>query len=122
MAGMSASELVGLLVIYDIICQYIIHMRRRFQQYPSLEFPDNLQVVPAIGLFHVHGHKDECVARYSPNYIRGTGHVDGEVLETLWAVLNAIADSFRNMSPAGRKDLMNAHMRWSNLRKILTCG
>ncbi|EIW73921.1 hypothetical protein CONPUDRAFT_68163, partial [Coniophora puteana RWD-64-598 SS2] len=121
MAGMSDEELLGFIFIYDIICQYFIHFRRRFGHYPHIAFPEDVDVVPAIGLFHVHGHKDECVARYSPNYIRGMGNIDGEVLETLWAVLNAIANSFRNMSASGRKDLMNAQMRWSNLRKMLTC-
>ncbi|EIW78072.1 hypothetical protein CONPUDRAFT_157234 [Coniophora puteana RWD-64-598 SS2] len=121
MAGMSDEELLGFIFIYDIICQYFIHFRRRFGHYPHIAFPEHVDVVPAIGLFHVHGHKDECVARYSPNYIRGMGNIDGEVLETLWAVLNAIANSFRNMSASGRKDLMNAQMRWSNLRKMLTC-
>jgi hypothetical protein len=37
-----------------------------------------------------HGHKDECLYWWATNYIPGAGVIDGEVLETLWSVLNKV--------------------------------
>ncbi|KIK72127.1 hypothetical protein PAXRUDRAFT_77389, partial [Paxillus rubicundulus Ve08.2h10] len=30
-------------------------------------------------LWHVHGHRNECFARYSPGFIQGAGRVEGEI-------------------------------------------
>ncbi|EIW75517.1 hypothetical protein CONPUDRAFT_22788, partial [Coniophora puteana RWD-64-598 SS2] len=118
-AGWQWPLLLGVILYYDIMCQYIINFAKRMKKSKHLSWPDGVELIPAIGLFHVHGHKDECVAKFSPTFIEGTGHVDGEVLETLWAALNDIAASTLNMSTSWRVDVLNAHMRWSNLRKIM---
>jgi hypothetical protein len=44
------------MLIYDIICQYIIHILECI----GAHLPAGLTIDQAIGLFHVHGHKDEC--------------------------------------------------------------
>ncbi|EIW73782.1 hypothetical protein CONPUDRAFT_29248, partial [Coniophora puteana RWD-64-598 SS2] len=121
-AGWQWPLLLGIILYYDIMCQYIINFAKRMKKSKHLSWPDGVELIPAIGLFHVHGHKDECVAKFSPTFIEGTGHVDGEILETLWAALNDIAASTLNMSTSWRVDVLNAHMRWSNLRKIMEIG
>src|ERR1700723_3478035 len=56
----------GVMLIYDIVCQYIVHLRERIGEH----LPDDLVIDQAIGLFHVHGHKDECFFRYTIIYSR----------------------------------------------------
>ena len=44
----------GAMLIYDIVCQYIIHLNERIGHL----LPQGLTLDRAIGLFHVHGHKE----------------------------------------------------------------
>jgi len=52
--------------------------------------PDGLEIDWAIGLFHIHSHKEECFYRFAPCFIPGTGIVAGKACEPLWAKLNLI--------------------------------
>ena len=45
--------------------------------------------------------------------------VDGEILETLWAALNKIADSTRSQSTAHRHETLDDHMNDSNWKKLI---
>ena len=45
--------------------------------------------------------------------------VDGEILETLWAALNKIADSTRSQSTAHRRETLDDHMNDSNWKKLI---
>jgi len=56
-----------ILHIYDINCQYCIHLRERIESNDLLNIPDHIEILHAIGLFHVHGHKDECLYRWATN-------------------------------------------------------
>ncbi|KAN0129865.1 hypothetical protein V8E53_012337 [Lactarius tabidus] len=93
------------LVMYDIMCQYGVHLKERLQT--------------GIGLFHIHGHQDSCLPRYSPSYIPGAKQVDGEIIETLWAPLNNISRSIRGMSLAHRQEVLDVHMNHSNWKKMV---
>ena len=105
---------------YDIMCQYLVHMMSRFKNNPYLELPTSLtHIAKAIGLFHIHGHKDDCFARYAPTFILGAGIVDGEIIETLWEPLNPIAPSARKASPEHRWEIIDDHMNHSNWKKLL---
>jgi hypothetical protein len=104
--------------LYDIMCQYWKNLKKRFDGNPYLTMPDGVEVLRGIGLFHVHGHKDECYGRFAPTFIPGAGMVDGEVLETLWAVLNGIADSTRSQSTGHRQETLDDHMNDSNWKKL----
>jgi hypothetical protein len=79
-------EQQGLLFIYDIACQYSIHLQERIGH----RLPQNLSIDSAIGLFHVHGHKDSCFFRYATSFIPGAAVVAGEILESLWSTLNTV--------------------------------
>ena len=107
------------LLSYDLMCQFWKNLERRFQGNPHLTFPQALETLRAIGLFHVHGHVDHCYARYAPTFIPGAGMVDGEVLETLWAALNKIADSARSQSTAHRRETLDDLMNDSNWKKLV---
>ena len=119
------SNLAGIpsaIILYDIMCQYGKHLRRRMEHGPYLQVPDGLEIRQGIGLFHVHGHQDKCFPRYAPNFIPGAGQVDGEILETLWAPLNNITGSTRGMTAAHRREILDDHMGDSNWKKLIRMG
>ena len=79
------------LVMYDIMCQYGVHLKERVENSLGLSLPNSLELHTGIGLFHIHGHQDPCLPRFSPSYIPDAKQVDGEIIETLWAPLNNIS-------------------------------
>ncbi|KAH9013825.1 hypothetical protein EDB83DRAFT_2233173 [Lactarius deliciosus] len=107
------------LVMYDIMCQYGVHFQERVERSPELSLSSSLQLRTGIGLFHIHGHQDSCLPRFSPSYIPGAKQVDGEIIETLWAPLNNISRSICGMSLAHRQEVLDAHMNHSNWKKMV---
>ncbi|KAF8258051.1 hypothetical protein EI94DRAFT_1708367 [Lactarius quietus] len=107
------------LVMYDIMCQYRVNFQDRVKDSPHLSLPSSSELWTGIGLFHIHGHQDSCLPRYSPNYIPGAKQVDGEMIETLWAPLNNISRSIRGMSLSHRQEVLDAHMNHSNWKKLV---
>ena len=105
----------GLLLIYDIVCQYIVHLLDRIGHL----LPEGLHVDAAIGLFHVHAHKDDCFFRFASTFIPGAGIVAGEILESLWSTLNSISPSARTATLAHRADILDDHATDSNHKKML---
>ena len=79
------------LVMYDIMCQYGVHLKERVENSPELSLPNSLKLHTGIGLVHIHDHQDSCLPCFSPSYIPGAKQVDGEIIETLWAPLNHIS-------------------------------
>lgn len=104
--------------MYDIACQYCVHLRERIGHL----LPRALNIDRAIGLFHVHGHKDQCFFRYSPAFIPKTGKVAGEILESLWSVLNNIAPSTRTATLPHRQEILDDHTSDSNHKKGIGMG
>ena len=117
-----SEDVPGVILAYDIACQYSINFRRRIKEGPFLDIPENLPVLPAIGLFHVHGHQQTCYARYAPTFVRGIGKGDGEILETNWSVLNGISPMTRTMTLAHRAEVMDAHFADNNWKKMINMG
>ena len=115
-------ETPGVILAYDINCQYSINLRRRLEEGPFLHNWEDLPILPAIGLFHVHGHQEKCYARYAPTFVRGMGKGDGEILETNWSVLNGISAMTRTMALAHRSEVMDAHIGDNNWKKMINMG
>ena len=107
------------LVMYDIMCQYGIHLMERVEKSPGLSIPDSLELHTGTGLFHIHGHQDSCLPWLSPGYIPGVKQVDGEIIETLWAPFNIISWSIWGMSLAHCQEVLDAHMNHSNWKKMI---
>ena len=95
----------GILFIYDIVCQYIIHLKDHIGEL----LPLGLSVDAAIGLFHVHAHKDECFFRYATSFIPGAGITTGEILESMWSALNSISPVVRTATLAHRAEVLDDH-------------
>lgn len=115
-------DVPGVILAYDIACQYSVNFRRRIREGPFLDIPASLPVLPAIGLFHVHGHQQSCYARFAPTFVRGIGKGDGEILETNWGVLNGISPMTRTMTLAHRSEVMDAHFADNNWKKMINMG
>ncbi|KAI6040087.1 hypothetical protein EDC04DRAFT_2602734 [Pisolithus marmoratus] len=117
--GYHSESITKALVIYDVGCQWSINFRSRVKNSPSLLLPLALEIVPAVGKFHLAAHKLSCFPRYSLNFIKGAGHLDGEILETLWAPFNKISPTARSMTQAHRQEVYDDHMRDSNWKKLV---
>ena len=112
-----------IMLLYDIVCKFIINFRDRRLELPEfLKIPEALTIKMGIGLFHVHGHIKQCFARYAPTFIRGSGMVAGEIIETLWSSLNHTASSARTMSWHHRQEYLDSHMGDSNWKKLTGMG
>jgi len=110
------------LICYDVMCQWSVHMMERVRSSRYLKIPDGVELRLGIGLFHIHGHQDTCLARYSPSFIEGSRQIDGETIETLWAPLNEISRSTRGMSTSHRREVIDDHMNDSNWKKLVDLG
>ena len=108
----------GAMIIYDIVCQYFIYL---LEQIGHL-LPEGLSLNRAIGLFHVHGHKDECFFRYATSFIPKAGVTVGEILEMLWSNLNAMSPTVRTATLANRAETIDDHATDSNWKKWLNIG
>lgn len=112
-----------LLVMYDVACQYRKKVQSRFNRASSLiPWPLALIIYWGIGLFHIHGHQQDCFPKFSPTFIVGAGNIDGEIIETLWAFLNRISGSIRAMATLHRKEVLDDHMNEMNWRKTVGMG
>lgn len=107
---------------YDIMCQYWRNLSKRFEKNSHLSLPDGVDIKRAIGLFHVHGHIEQCFSRYAPTYVPGSGMVAGEILESLWAVSNGASDIARSMTTQSRREYLDDQFNDSNMKKILGIG
>ncbi|KAI6046731.1 hypothetical protein EDC04DRAFT_2982725 [Pisolithus marmoratus] len=103
-------------------CQWSINIRTKVKNSPSLLLSPALEIVPAVGKFHLAAHKLSCFPRYSLNFIKGAGHLDREILETLWAPFNKISPTARSMTQAHRQEVYDDHMRDSNWKKLVGMG
>jgi hypothetical protein len=117
-----SGDIGSALIIYDVACQWSIHFHERVDRSYHLSLPPSIKILPAIGKFHLSAHKLQCFPRFSLNFITGAGHIDGEILETLWAPFNKISPTARSMTLAHRKEVLDDHMRDSNWKKLVGIG
>jgi hypothetical protein len=82
----------------------------------------SLDIDRAIGLFHVHGHKAECLYRFASSFIPGAGIVAGEIIKSLWATLNTITPATRKATLAHWAEIIDDHTGDSNFKKTIRMG
>ncbi|KAG2049430.1 hypothetical protein BDR06DRAFT_984372 [Suillus hirtellus] len=107
------------LTFYDINCQYNKHFQHRVNESLYLSLPSGMEIIPGIGLWHVHGHQDKCYVRYASTFITGATRIDGEIMEMLWAPLNIISPAVRGMSTPHRQECLDYQMNDSNFMKMI---
>lgn len=120
--GHNTDGLSRALTFYDVNCQYNKYLRRRVADSLHLTIPSGMEIVPGIGLWHVHGHQDKCYVRYASNFIQGAARIDGEIMETLWAPLNIISPSARGMSTPHQQECLDFQMNDCNFMKMIRMG
>ena len=118
----NVAGLSRIIVIYDIMCQYFKRLNARMEESQYITLPLGVAILHGIGLFHVGGHVWQCFSRFSPTFIAGAGQADGEILESLWSVLNEISPSTQNATHASRIETLDDHMGDSNFKKMLDIG
>ena len=110
------------LVIYDIGCEWIINFLRRLLQSNHMTLDSALEILVAVGKFHLNAHVLNCFVKFSLNFMEGAGQIDGEILETLWSAFNKIAGSARTMTKAGRREVYDDFLRDTNFKKLVGIG
>jgi len=110
------------ITIYDVACQWSRNFKRRVQGSKYLDIPADLEVVPAVGKWHLGAHVVDCFPKFSLNFIQGIGQVDGEILETLWSTTNKVAGTTRAMGKSHRSEVLDDNMYDSNWKKWVGIG
>jgi hypothetical protein len=82
----------------------------------------SITVFGAIGKFHLADHVDSCFSKWSLNFMKGAGHIDGEIMETLWSGMNKVSGAARSMSKAHRQETLDDYMRDANWKKMVGIG
>jgi hypothetical protein len=115
--------LLGVVGLYDVACQWIIHLSKRIEKGDYLDMPEFEEGIKAlVGKFHISAHVKGCFEEFSPNFFKGIGQVDGEILETLWSRFNPSSRMVRTASKAHRREILDDHMRDSNWKKQVGMG
>jgi hypothetical protein len=110
------------LLIYDIGCEWWINFLRRVEACPHLSWDQGRKLTVAVGKWHLAAHVKECFCKFSLNFILGAGHLDGEIMETVWSKLNGPGRTARAMSLARRLEFLNHHIRDMNFKKMVSMG
>ncbi|KAJ2966642.1 hypothetical protein NUW54_g13746 [Trametes sanguinea] len=84
---------------YDIFCQYIKKLRARLRdefgvclnELVSIVSAELPEIIAAVGKYHLAMHTAECRHKFSLHLLPGAAMSDGETLERVWAITNAIA-------------------------------
>ena len=54
--------------------------------------------------------------------MKGAGHIDGEIMETLWSGMNKVSGAARSMTKAHRQETLDDYMRDANWKKTIGIG
>lgn len=108
--------------IYDVCCQWIRNFLKRVATSKYLDIPSGVVLIPAVGKWHLGAHVVECFPKFSLNFIKGIGQVDGEILETLWSTTNKVAGTTRAMGKSHRTEVLDDNMYDSNWKKWMGIG
>ncbi|KAJ6583261.1 hypothetical protein B0H10DRAFT_1833968, partial [Mycena sp. CBHHK59/15] len=71
---------------------------------------------------HINGHGVDCQAIWQAVYFACRAHFHGETAEVLWAFLNPLGSSTRQMTAAARHDIINFVIDAWNRLKIVRQG
>src|SRR5882762_1539834 len=63
-------DILTALVMYDIMCQYRVHLKECVEKSKEISIPSFLKLQTGIGLFHIHSHQDTCLPQYSPTSVK----------------------------------------------------
>ncbi|KAF8867909.1 hypothetical protein BD779DRAFT_1463136, partial [Infundibulicybe gibba] len=122
--SVQGKEIVELVVSYDIVCQWSVHLKKRML---ALDHTfDILNGVVSVKFlvpkFHLPAHVAACRTKFSFNLTKGVGRTDGEAPERVWSEADPLAPSTKEMGPGSRRDTLDFHFGDSNWRKFTGLG
>lgn len=120
----SQQDFVRLVMSYDIVCQWSVHLWTRMLNMPGYIHIDreNKQIIVLIPKFHLPAHVKSCHTAYSFNLTRGVGRTDGEAPERGWANINPLSSSAKRMGPASYRETIDDHFGDWNWLRIVGLG
>jgi Kyakuja-Dileera-Zisupton transposase len=117
------SVCLGILLTYDIACQWTINFKQRMQEFPqSMQLRDEVILQTGVPKFHMPAHPEKCQVNNSLNIKPGVGRTDGEGIERSWSEINPIAPSTKEMGPGSYHDTLDDHFGHHNWRKYVMIG
>ncbi|KAG8923187.1 hypothetical protein FRC01_013102, partial [Tulasnella sp. 417] len=112
-------------ITYDIACKYGINFKSRccnrscnFILIPT-DTNDDINIIFCVNKFHQESHDDDCAAKNALDYTKYVGRTCGEGVETIWANMNWLRYSTREMGPGNRIETLSEHLNDWNWQKIL---
>ncbi|KAJ6619029.1 hypothetical protein B0H10DRAFT_2217097 [Mycena sp. CBHHK59/15] len=107
---------------YDSWCSFVVNLVPR----AIVLFPEETWLHTLLALVegqipadHINGHGPDCQSVWQAVYFACRAHFHGETVEMLWAFLNPLGSSTRQMTGAARHDTINFVMDTWNTRKLL---
>ncbi|KAJ7139096.1 hypothetical protein C8R44DRAFT_605556, partial [Mycena epipterygia] len=110
---------------YDSYCSFMVHrVKRAINLFPEEIWLHTLlaQMEGQIPADHINGHGLDCQSFWQAAYFACRAHFHGETAEMLWAFLNPLGSSTRQMTGAARHDIINFVMDAWNTWKLLRQG
>ncbi|KAJ7116260.1 hypothetical protein C8R43DRAFT_902365 [Mycena crocata] len=110
---------------YDSFCSFVVNMVKRAQElFPEEEWlHESLAAAEGqIPADHIKGHGIYCQAFWQAVYFGCRAHFHGETAEVIWAFLNALGSSTRQMTGPSRHDTINFVIDAWNTWKVLGQG
>ncbi|KAF8129995.1 hypothetical protein K438DRAFT_2032380 [Mycena galopus ATCC 62051] len=107
---------------YDGYCSFVVNMvKRAHEMFPEQEWLHELlvQMEGQIPADHINRHGPGCQAVWQAVYFNCRAHFHGETAEMLWAFLNPLGSSTRQMTGGARHDTINFVMDAWNVLKVL---
>ncbi|KAJ7042737.1 hypothetical protein C8F04DRAFT_1251555 [Mycena alexandri] len=106
---------------YDSYCSFVINqVQRALTLFPDEAWLHDLlaEVEGQIPADHINGHGLSCQSIWQAVYFACRAHFHGETAEVLWAFLNPLGSSTRQMTGASWHDIINFVMHAWNLLKL----
>jgi hypothetical protein len=119
--GMALNQIT---LSYDIACQWSVHFWKRMALAPLAL---RLRILPAglrfmVPKFHLAAHFAACQSKFSFNFEKYACRADGEGVERIWAWLNGIASTTKELGPGGQSDMLDDFLGHHNWMKTLGLG
>ncbi|KAJ7654773.1 hypothetical protein B0H17DRAFT_1214249 [Mycena rosella] len=107
---------------YNSYCSFVVNMvKHAITLYPEETWLHELLAAAEgqIPADHINGHGPDCQAVWQAVYFGCQAHFHREMAEMIWAFLNPLGSSMRQMTGAARHDIINFVMDAWNTLKVL---
>ncbi|KAJ7037559.1 hypothetical protein C8F04DRAFT_1035503 [Mycena alexandri] len=118
----SPESMTPLVQSYDSYCSFVVNqVKRAVDLFPEEEWLHMLlqKIEGQIPANHINGHGADCQTIWQAVYFACRAHFHGETAEVLWAFLNPLGASTRQMTGGARHDIINFVMHAWNMVKVL---